>query len=504
MAEGNSYRQILRSTSIIGGASVINVVVGLVRMKAAALLLGPTGVGLIGLMNNLLTTASGVAGLGVGTVGTRQIAEAAGHEDPARAWQVRRALFWLTLVLALAGGVAVWLSRELLARRILGGEVGADAVGLLAIGVAVSVAAPSQTALLNGLRRIGDLARVTVGSALLSTLGGLAALWLWGERGIVAFVLAGPIATFLLGHVYVRRLPRVEGSSASLGALAPEWSLMVRLGFAFMVASFAGTAGQLAVQTLVQERLGGEGLGLFQAAWMISMTYIGFVLGAMGTDYYPRLTAVIHDAEATNRLVNEQTEVALLLAAPALIAMMALAPWVLRVLYSDEFLGAAETLRWQVAGDVIKILSWPLGFILLAAGDGKSFMVSQWLAIVAFYGATWSLLPYLALGATGVAFLGMYVLLLVIVRAYATYRFGFEWTSHVAILAFALLASALAIHGVALVAEPLAAVVGLLLAVAFGLYALVRLASLGDLRGPMAKLSRIVPALKSGRGSPRE
>ena len=47
----------------------------------------------------------------------------------------------------------------------------------------------------------------------------------------------------------------------------------------------------------------------------------------MGTDYYPRLTATIHDPVATNRLVNEQTEVALLLAGPVLLAMLALAPW---------------------------------------------------------------------------------------------------------------------------------------------------------------------------------
>ena len=78
--EGKSYRQILRSTSIIGGASVINILIGLVRVKVAAVLLGPAGVGLMGLFSNLIATAANVAALGMGTVGTRQIAEAIHRE----------------------------------------------------------------------------------------------------------------------------------------------------------------------------------------------------------------------------------------------------------------------------------------------------------------------------------------------------------------------------------------------------------------------------------------
>lgn len=47
MTEANaSYRRILKSTSVIGGASVINIGIGLLRSKVLAVLLGPAGVGL--------------------------------------------------------------------------------------------------------------------------------------------------------------------------------------------------------------------------------------------------------------------------------------------------------------------------------------------------------------------------------------------------------------------------------------------------------------------------
>lgn len=502
MSEGNSYRQILRSSSIIGGASVINILVGLLRMKVAAALLGPAGVGLIGLFNNLVATATGLAGMGVGTVGKRQIAEAAGHDDPRRIWVVRRALFWLTFGLAMLGGAVFWLLRGALAGQVLGDLSLANAVGWLSIAVVLSVAAASQNALLNGMRRVGDIARISVGSAGLSTTIAITALWWGGQGGIVVFVLAAPVASFLLGHWYVTRLTRVAHAPAQWSELSDQWRGMLKLGLAFMVAGLAGTVGQLAVRTLVQRELGADALGYFQAAWTISMTYIGFVLGAMGTDFYPRLTAVIHDPPAVNKLVNEQVEVALLLAAPVLLATLALAPWVIRLLYSAEFGAAAQVLRWQVLGDILKLASWPLGFVLVAAGAGRTYMFSEWFAMGAFVAFTFLLLPSFGIVATGASFLLMYLIYLAVVWALAVRRTGFAWSTQVKRCFVLIFLSSFAIHAVALFSDWVAVGVGVVLATGWGIFALVRLAHAGGLGGPIGRFAgRLRAALMKARGA---
>ena len=485
-----SYRQILRSSSIIGGASVINILIGLLRMKAAAVLLGPAGVGLVGLFTNLVGAAKTVAGVGVGAVGTRQIAEAAGRDDAQRILVVRRALFWLTLGLAAGGGGAFWLLRGVLAASVLDEPALASDLGWLSIAVALSIAAASQNALLNGMRRIGDIARVSVGSALLSTVLALLTLWQFGRGGIVFFVIAAPLASFLLGHWYVARLPSMTGGNrVLLSEMSDQWRSMLHLGMAFMVAGLAATIGQLLVRTIVQQELGANALGHFQAAWGISMTYIGFVLAAMGTDYYPRLTAVIQDHSSVNRLVNEQAEVALLLAAPVLLATLALAPWVIRLLYSSQFGEAVEVLRWQVLGDILKVASWPLGFILLAAGAGKAFIMSEWLSSAIFVLLTAILVPGLGIVATGVAFLGMYVVCFSVVYALAVRKTGFAWEPAVKRLIVATLLAGLGIIGLARFTAASAALVGTLAAAGFGAHALVRLSHASGLTGPVAQLA---------------
>jgi O-antigen/teichoic acid export membrane protein len=500
----NSYRQILRSTSIIGGASVINILVGLLRMKVAAILLGPSGVGLIGLFTNLMATASNLAGLGVGSVGTRQIAQAVSGGEPKKIAMVRGALFWLTLSLALIGGMVFWLLRRVLADHVLGDSSMASPLGWLSIAVALSVGAASQNALLNGMRRIADIARISVWSALFSTVGAVAALWWLGPGGIPFYILSAPLASFLLGHWYVARLPNPERLRMSCVDLANEWGGMLKLGFAFMVAGLASTMGQLLVRALVQRQLGAEALGHFQAAWAISMTYIGFVLGAMGTDYYPRLTAVINDHAAVNKLVNEQIEVAMLLAAPVLLGMLALAPWIIRLLYSNQFVDATEILRWQVLGDILKVASWPLGYILVASGAGKAFMCTEWLAMLVFAAVTFWLLPVLGIAATGAAFLIMYVVLFVLVWILAVRRMNFHWAPGVKRLLTSVMVSAVLIRVLAWGSTLGSAVLGSLLAAGWGIYALMRLAHAGGLSGRVGALGGAARSLMLRMGVMRE
>src|SRR6478672_6250576 len=71
----HSYGQILKSSALIGGSSAMNIVLGILRTKAMAVLLGPAGMGLMGLYGSIADLARTIAGMGINTSGVRQIAE---------------------------------------------------------------------------------------------------------------------------------------------------------------------------------------------------------------------------------------------------------------------------------------------------------------------------------------------------------------------------------------------------------------------------------------------
>lgn len=492
----HSYRTILRSSSIMGSASVLNILSGLVKMKVAALLLGPAGIGLIGIYQNLMQTASTVSALGFNNVGTRQVASANAAGEGAALLRVRQALLWGTVGLALIGAGVFWLLSPWLARRILDDPGSAGDVAWLALGVGLTVAAGSQTAYLTGLRRVGDVARVKVLSGIAAATFGILAIWLWGRPGVVVLVLMVPVTGFVAGHWFLSRLEKPMGRCLALVELAGEWRALTQLGVPFMLSALVMTVAQLAVRSLVQHRLGGDALGQFQASWSIGMIYLTFILGAMSTDYYPRLTGAIATRRAAQRMVNEQTEVALLLISPVLLAMLALAPWVIHLLYTSEFAPATRILRWQLLGDALKVLTWPLGFVILAKGAGRVFILSEALGAAVFVGVTWLLLPAMGVSATGIAFIAMYVVVLPINLLAARIWLQFRWSRAVVIQAVALLAAGILVTALAHRSDLLGAAVGVPLALLFSVHAFARLGRVAGFGGKVGKLARASDRLR--------
>lgn len=473
-------------------------------MKAAAVLLGPVGVGLIGLLTNLSSVATAVSGMGVSNVGVRQIAEAVGENDDQAIKRARGALFWLTIVLALLGSLTFWSLREILADKVLGDPALSRDVGWLALAIGFSVASASQIALLNGMRRISDLSRVKIYSALLCTFIGVLVLATWGESAVLVFILVSPIASFFLGHWYVSRLSSMSTQSLRFLELLPHFRMLIKLGAAFMLSGFVMLLGQMLVRTMIQNRLGLEAVGFFQAAWSISMTYIGFVLAAMGMDYYPRLTAVINDHGQVNRMVNEQVEISFLLAGPVILGMMALAPWAITILYSTEFHPAVDVLRWQILGDILKIACWPLAFIILAAGDGKKYFWSESLGISVLVALTFVFTQTFGLLGAGFAFLGMYLFVLPMQRLLAGARTGFTWQADVLWLMAALFATGASIIAVSSYSEFHARIFGVAFALAFAWYGFHRLAKKAAIDGPYGRLLRKLKSRLGGASDGKE
>ena len=281
--------------------------------------------------------------------------------------------------------------------------------------------------------------------------------------------------------------------------MAHQWQTLLRLGIPFMGAGLMASLVQLWIRVEVGNTIGAESLGHFQAASTISMQYIGFVLAAMGADYYPRLTGVINDHKAATRLVNEQTEIALLLSAPVFIAMIGLTPAVIHLLYSSAFAPAVDVLRWQILGDVLKVASWPLGFVILAAGAGKTFFWTETLALVIMGGLIAAFSSSVGLKITGIAFLVCYLVYLPLVYLLAKRRIGFKWTGNNVKLMITIftLCTTIAVISTQYWWGAIAAVV---LSLISALCALVRIASIGKLGGSLGRMSEIASRIATKVG----
>ncbi|MBE0597719.1 MAG: O-antigen translocase [Desulfuromonadales bacterium] len=406
--ESGSYRSILKSTSLIGGASVLNILIGMVRIKFVAVLLGPTGVGLLGMYAQITALITTITGMGISSSGVRQVAEAVGSGDDER---VARTVITLRRTAGLTGGLGLLVMVVFavpLARLTFGNTDYAWTIAVLGITLLAGAIAAGQGCIINGTRRIGDLARISVIGALNGTLISIPCFYLWGEAGIVPSLILSSMAALATSWWFARRVP-VKAITLPWRDSTGEARQLLSLGISFMGAGLALTLSNYLIRVVMLRQFDLADVGIYQAAFSLSGILVGFVLGAMGADYYPRLTAVANDNASVHRMVNEQSQISILLALPGLAAMMIFAPLIIEIFYAATFETAVPILRWCILGILGRVYAWPLSYVLVAKGTGRLFLILETFFAFLHLGMVFLFIQLWGLPGAGVAFLVLYL-----------------------------------------------------------------------------------------------
>lgn len=405
----SSYRQIFKATSIFGGVQVFNILVSIVRSKVAALFLGTEGFGIVGLFNSTLDMVRNITSLGINQSAVRDISEAAGCEDKGRVRStvtMVRFWYWITgflgmlVVLALSPYLSEWTFGN---RDYTWSFVFLSVIPLL---TSINV---GQLAILQGLRQLKRLALSNLYGGAIGLVFLIPFYYYWGVRGIVPYLIVASLISLLLSWYYVRRL-RIASVVQSWRTNFRSGTNMMQLGIMLMLAGTLGSFVGYLIRIFISHTGGLEDVGLFTAGFSLIDTYIGLVFTAMGTDFYPRLSAVNRDNAAVSQLVNHQAEVGVLILSPLLAILMLFAPVVLTILYSSRFTPIAGMIQCALLGILLKSTATTMAYVLLAKADVKLFFIRELLSY--FYYICFALFGYHygGLVGVGISFAAVYVL----------------------------------------------------------------------------------------------
>lgn len=428
MSEHQSrYRNVLKSSSMVGGAAFINILIGMVKTKFVALWLGPNGVGLMNVFGSLIGPVATLAGMGIGTSGVRQIAEANGSGDWTRISKVATILRRTVWVTGTLGAILMAMFSGLLSERTFGHREHQTGIAMLGLTILMGNIAGGQACVIQGTRRIRDLATMQMLGAVNNTLISLPLFYFLGVDGIIPTFLLGSAVGLLTSWFFARRVP-IQAVEVSRTETLQEVKALFSFGLPMMLTGLQASLINYGVRLVLVQRFDTEGVGQWSAAFGISGILVGFVLQAMGADYYPRLTAVSKDPARMREEVNAQAHVALLLALPALLATMLFAPLAVKIFYSGRFDEAMPILRWSIFGAFGRVVTWPLGFIILAKGMGKTYFCTELLGNGGHLVFMWLLTGLFGLTGSGMAWAATYALYLLVVMVTAAILIHFRWS----------------------------------------------------------------------------
>jgi antigen flippase len=489
--EKHTYGQILKSSALVGGSSIANVAFGIVRTKVMAVLLGPAGFGLFGLYGSIANLTQTMAGMGINSSGVRQIAKAAGSDDTEKIALTTAVLRRTSLFLGLVGaGLLVVFARQV-STLTFGSDQHVGAVRLLSIAVLFQLVSGGQGALIQGMRRIADLAKMGVLAALFGTVISIPLVYFFREKGVVPSLI-GVAAMMIVTSWWYSRKVRIQTPSMTVSQAGQEAAALLKLGFAFMSSSLMLIGVAYAVRVIVLRKVGYAGTGFYQSAWTLGGLYVGFILQAMAADFYPRLTASVHDNAACNRLVNEQALVGLLLAGPGAIGTLTFAPVIISLLYSAKFSASVSILRWICLGTTLQVITWPMGYIIAAKARAGLLVVCELAWAVVSVGLAWVCVTSFGLNGAGIAFFGSYLFHVLLIYPVVHRLSGFRWSrenKQVGLLYLSLIAVAFCASNVLpLVWAACIGTLAVLLSAIHSIRVLVKLLPLNQIPSPIRRL----------------
>lgn len=374
--DNSSYKQIIKSSTIVGGSQVLKILIGIARIKILAIVLGPAGVGIAGLYQSIVELVQQLTGFGINFSGVKTIAEADSSGDSRKISTTILILRRWALATGLLGMLVTIVLSSLFSYYSFGNTNYVWSICFLSIILLVTSISSAQIALLQGLRKIGEMAKASLLGTFLGTIISIP-FYLWlKESGIVLAMILSAIITLLISWIFARRVNinkiALSVKDTYLGGLD-----MAKLGFFIVINGFIAALSMYAIRAFISLKLDAEAVGYFQAVWLISTTYVNILLQSMLADFFPRLSQIHTDNKAANQLINQQLEMTLLVGGPMLILMIVFAPLLIWILYSDEFLNAVPLFRWQIASAFITFIAWPMSVLYLSKNQGILAVISE-------------------------------------------------------------------------------------------------------------------------------
>lgn len=424
----SSYRQIMAATSLFGGVQVFQILIQIIRSKFVAVLLGPAGMGIVGLLTSTLGLISGLTNFGLGTSAVKDIAEARTTENETRIATVTIVLRRLVWISGTLGTIVVLAASPWLSRLTFGNSEYTLAYIWISISLLFNQLTSGQLVLLQGMRKLQYLAQANLFGSLLGLLITVPLYYKWGIDGIVPGIILTSVTSFLIALFFSNKISLQKVRVSKVRTIAVGRN-MVTMGFMISLSGFISLGVSYLLQIFINRHGGVADVGLYNAGFTLINTYVGLIFTAMATDYYPRLSAIAHNNLFCKETINQQAEVALLILAPIVVGFLVFINWAIILLYSSKFIAVNTMVYWAALGMFFKAASWAIAFIFLAKGTSKLFFWNELSGNLYMLILNVSGYYFFGLTGLGISFLLGYLVYLIQVFVIAKLKFEFSFNS---------------------------------------------------------------------------
>lgn len=371
--QSNDYTSILKSTSLFGAVQVFNIIISIIRSKVIAIWIGPTGMGIIGLLMSTLKVVGELTRLGLSTTAVREIALTANNNKDKEVSLILATIKKVVWFTGLLGVIATAMLSPLLSQLAFDNYEYTLAFIWISLSLLFGQLTAGQLAILQGFRKLKLLAKANLIGNFLALLVSLPLYYVFRLDAIVPVIILSSVVSLMVSWFYSNKVAyeklKISNKEAYVKAKG-----MLSLGLMLSLQASISLIAAYVFQLYLSQTGGVDEVGYYLAGFVIINSYVGMVFNAMRTDYFPKLSGIINSKDEVNQTVSQQSVIGILLIGPLVVIFLSFLPFIIQLLYSKAFLVIVGFMSWAILGMLFKTLSWSMGYVILAKGDSRLFI----------------------------------------------------------------------------------------------------------------------------------
>ncbi len=404
-------------------STLVKMFTGLISVKFIAVLIGPSGIALLGQLNSFSSIILIIASAGINNGITKYLAE---HRTSIE--EIRKLLssaFLITLIASLITGLTIFVFASWFSKLILLDGSFSYVFKIFGLTVIFYSLNSLLVSILNGFKEFRLFVIVNVVGSIVGLLFTLALVHFWKVDGALVSIVTFQSVVFLISIFIVRKSSWLTIRNFNKAA---DFVTLKRYGnYSLMTLVTAATApiAQLILRGYIINTISPNTAGWWEAMNRISNMYLLVITTSFSVYYLPRLSEITNDKDLKAEILKGFKIIVpiLLLGFSILYFSRFIA---IELLFSKDFMGMESLFIWQLVGDFFKITSWLLAYIMVAKAMTKAFVISE--ILIAFFFvilAYWMLNNFGIIGITqayAVNYLVYFVMMVVIFRKIIFFR----------------------------------------------------------------------------------
>ena len=372
----------LIKTSVLSAvATLIKILSGFIITKVIAVYIGPSGLALIGQLQNFIMLVKTVAGDFLKTAITKYTAEYENDEN--KKYDLWSSSFKLAFILNLVAFVGLIYFSNDLSYYLFQTVEYTFIFKILAISLPFFVSNTILLSILNGQKQIKQYIFLNIMLSIVSLFIVVILSVLYEVKGALVAYIASQSIVLFIALIYLRKETWLKLKFFLFSVR--EENIKKLLGFAIITLSavLASNASMIYIRNYISDTYSMGDAGYWQGVWLLSQVTLSLITTSLATYFLPTLS-VLTNKKALNKELTNAIYIVIPIAIVISLSMYFLREYIIIVLYSDQFMPMSQLFLWQMVGNVIKVLGWLFGYVLVAKAMVKYTVTTEILFAVIF------------------------------------------------------------------------------------------------------------------------